>query len=165
MECCKIPLLLVLVFPLVPRVLCQLTCIRDFYDAEEAILNGSLRVLPDISDAFYPTSEHRTDYVTVRYQYALNCSDGGSSNFSHLSNSTYNYIWASSSVYLVVEPNSLKHFTLGIVDVYQGSLYVNLQCLCPPNELGTARAILNRLTAYVSSWEWFVEGVCCFSCL
>jgi len=150
MECLKVSLILVLFFSLAPWSLSQLTCIHDFYDAEEAILNGSLRVLPDISDAFYPTSEHRTDYVTVHYEYSLNCSDGGSSNFSHLSNVTYNYIWASSSVFLVVEPNSVKHFTFGIVDVYQGSLYVNLQCLCPPHELGAARAILNRLTAYVS---------------
>ena len=145
--CLKTLLFMIL---LLPHVVSQLTCIRDFYDAEEAILNGSLRVLPDISDAFYPTSVHRTDYVIVRYRYALNCSDGGRSNFSHLSNETFEYVWASSSVFLVVEPNSMKHFTFGIVDVYQGSLYINLQCLCPPDELGAARAILDRLTAYVS---------------
>ena len=78
-----------------------LNCIRDFGDAEEAILNGSLgpQLLPNLSSAFYPTrSEVYTDYLTIRYLYGLNCSDGG-----HSSNHTLEYMWVrpvSSSVYL-----------------------------------------------------------------
>ena len=123
-----------------------LNCIRDFYDAEEAILNGSLGpLLSSLSSAFYPTSETHTEYLMIRYFYALNCSDGGS-NHSFL---VTDYIWASSSVYLVVEPNALEDWTCGIVDVTQGSLSINLQCLCPsyPNDV---TAIVRRLTAYVS---------------
>ena len=45
------------------------------------------------------------------------------------------YIWVGSSVYLVVEPNALNDLTIGIVDVTQGSIY--LQCMCPsyPNDI------------------------------
>ena len=123
-------------------------CIRDFYDVEETILNGSLGpLLSSLSSAFYPTSEMHTEYLVIRYLYALNCSDGGSLNYSN----TYalEYVWASSSVYLAVEPNALEDLTCGIVDVTQGSLSINLQCLCPsyPNDV---TAILSRLTAYVS---------------
>ena len=52
-------------------------------------------------------------------------------------------------MYLVVEPNALKDLTCGLVDVTQGSLTINLQCLCPsyPNDV---MAIVRRLTAYVS---------------
>ena len=123
-----------------------LNCIRDFDDAEQAIVNGSLGpLLSSLSNAFYPTSETCTDYLTIRYLYALNCTDGGS-NHSFLET---DYIWASSSVYLVVEPNALQDLTCGIVDLTQGSLSINLQCLCPtyPDDV---TSILRRLTAYVS---------------
>ena len=60
------------------------------------------------------------------------------------------YIWARSSVYLVVEPNALEDLTCGVVDVSQGSLSINLQCLCPSHPDDDVTAILSRLTAYVS---------------
>ena len=123
-----------------------INCIRGFSDAEEAILNGSLgpQLLPNLSNAFYPTSEIPTDYLVIHYHCVLNCSDGG-----HGTNDTMEYVWVSSSVYLVVEPNALKDLTCGIVDVTQGSLSINLQCLCPtyPDDV---TSILRRLTAYVS---------------
>ena len=124
-----------------------LNCIRDFDDAEEAIVNGSLGpLLSSLSNAFYPTSEMHTEYLTIRYLYALNCTDGGL-NHSLVTD----YIWASSSVYLVVEPDALEDLTCGIVDVTWGSLPINLQCLCPtyPDDV---TSILRRLTAYVSQY-------------
>ena len=138
--------LVIVLFVMASRSLGK-NCTRDFHDAEEAILNGSLGVLLNISTAFFPTTEKEAEYLVIRYFYALNC-DGGS-NHSHLETKQTDYIWASSSVYLVVKPNALEDLTCGIVDVTQGSLYINLQCLCPfyPNDVS---AILSRLTAYVS---------------
>ena len=121
-------------------------CIHDFDDAEEATVNGSLGVLSSLSDAFYPTSERHTEYLVIRYLYESNCSDEGSSDSA---NHTVEYIWASSSVYLVVEPNALEDLTLGTVDVSQGSLSINLQCFCSSNPTDII-AIISRLTAYVS---------------
>ena len=130
-------------------------CIRDFDDAEEAIVNGSLGLLPSLSSAFYPTSERHTEYLVIRYSYALNCSDGGSPNYT---NHTMEYIWASSSVYLVVEPDALEDLTCGIVDVTQGSLSVNLQCFCSsnPNDI---TAVISRLTAYVRKSAMYVTNI------
>jgi len=137
--------LIIVLVVLASRSLGQ-NCIRDFYDAEEAILNGSLGLISNFSDAFYPTSKEHTEYLVIRYFYGLNCSDGAS---NHNDTTITNYIWTSSSVYLVVEPNALEDFTCGLVDVSQGSLSINLQCLCPshPNDV---TPLLSRLTAYVS---------------
>ena len=124
----------------------SLECISDFSDAEEAILNGTLgsEVLSNISIAFFPTSGKEADYLVVRYFYALNNTKG---ELNHSLET--DYIWARSSVYLVVEPNALEDLTCGLVDVARGNLSINLQCLCPsyPND---ATAIIRRLTAYVS---------------
>ena len=118
-------------------------CSHDFIDTKDAIVNGSLGVISNISNAFFPTKERRTDYLVIRYFYALNCSN--ESNDSQY----MDYIWTSSSVYLVVEPNAFKDLTGGVVEVNRANLTINLQCLCPsyPDDVTT---ILNRLTAYVS---------------
>ena len=137
-------LVIVLYFAVTSRSL-GLNCISDYSDAERMILNGTLSgVLANISTGFFPTADKEAEYLAIRYSYALNCTDGG---LNHSLES--DYVWASSSVYLVVEPNALKDFTCGIVDVTQGSLSINLQCLCPtyPNNV---TSILRRLTAYVS---------------
>ena len=121
-------------------------CSHDFYEAEKAILNGSLvEVLSNISTAFFPTKEKDAEYLVIHYFYALNCGN----DMNEVSNHSMDYIWASSSVYLVVKPNALEDLTCGIVDVTQGSLSINLQCLCPshPNDVTT---IISRLTAFVS---------------
>ena len=125
----------------------SLECISDFSDAEEAILNGTLgsgEVLSNISIAFFPTSGKEAEYLVVRYFYALNNTKG---ELNHSLET--DYIWARSSVYLVVEPNALEDLTCGLVDVPRRNLSINLQCLCPsyPND---ATAIIRRLTAYVS---------------
>ena len=138
--------LVIVIFAMASRSLAG--CISDFSNAEEAILNGTLvsgEVLSNISIAFFPTADKEAEYLVIRYFYALNCTDG---ELNH-SLETADYIWARSSVYLVVEPNALEDLTCGLVDVTQGSLTINLQCLCPsyPND---ATAIVRRLTAYVS---------------
>ena len=122
-------------------------CIRDFYEAEEMIVNGSLGpLLSTLSDAFYPTSEKQAEHLLIQYLYSLNCSDAGSLNYT---NHTMEYVWAMSSVYLVVDPDTLNDLTCDVVDVTQGSLSINLECMCPsyPNDVTD---ILSRLTAYVS---------------
>ena len=88
--------------------------------------------------------DKEAEYLAIRYFYALNCTDGGLNHSLET-----DYVWVSSSVYLVVEPNALKDLTCGIVDVTQGNLSINLQCLCPtyPDDV---TSILRRLTAYVS---------------
>ena len=136
---------LIIVLVVAPRSLGQ-DCIHEFDDAEEAIINGSLGVLSSLSSAFYPTSERHTEYLVIRYLYESNCSDETSSDYA---NDTVEYIWASSSVYLVVEPNALEDLTLGVVDVSQGDLFINLQCFCSSNPTDII-AIISRLTAYVS---------------
>ena len=135
----------ILLFAAVSRTIGQ-KCIRDFYEAEEKILNEP-QLLSNISNAFFPTTENKAEHLEIRYTYAINCSDGGELNHSQYQE--MDYIWVSSSVYLVVEPNALNDLTIGIVDVTQGSLYINLQCMCPsyPNDVTD---VLSRLTAYVS---------------
>ena len=118
--------LVIVLFTVASRSLGR-NCISDFSDAEEMILNGTLSgVLANISTAFFPTADKEAEYLVIRYFYALNCTNGGL-NYSLETH----YIWVSSSVYLVVEPNALKDLTCGIVDVTQGNLSINLQCLCP----------------------------------
>ena len=137
--------LVIVIFAMASQSL-AMECISDFSDAEEVILNGTLgsEVLSNISIAFFPTAGKEADYLVIRYFYALNCTDG---ELNHSLET--DYIWASSSVYLVVEPNALEDLTCGLVDVARGNLSINLQCLCPsyPND---ATAIVRRLTAYVS---------------
>ena len=137
--------LVIVIFAMASRSLAG--CISDFSNAEEAILNGTLgsEVLSNISIAFFPTADKEADYLVIRYSYALNCTNG---ELNH-SLETADYIWARSSVYLVVEPNALEDLTCGLVNVARGNLSINLQCLCPsyPND---ATAIVRRLTAYVS---------------
>ena len=58
----------------------------------------------------------------IRYFYALNCTDG---ELNH-SLETADYIWARSTVYLVVEPNALEDLTCGLVDVARRNLSINL---------------------------------------
>ena len=126
-------------------------CIRNFYDAEEKILNGSQfnGILFNISNAFFPagSAEKNAEYLAIQYMYALSCTDDEESNSSQYQE--MDYIWVSSSVYLVVEPNAFNDLTLGIVDVAQGSLSINLQCMCPSYP-SNVTDILSRLTAYVS---------------
>ena len=125
-----------------------LNCIHDFNDVEEAIVNGSLGVLSSLSSTFYPTIDRDTEFVTVRYSYAVNCSDEGRSPNSRI-NHTTEYVWAVSSVYLLVEPNALEDYTLGTVKTTKGNLFIDLQCFCSANE-DDITFIISRLTAYVS---------------
>ena len=142
---CQYLVLITLLFAAISQTQGQ-NCIRNFNDAEETILNEP-QILSNISNAFFPTTENNAEYLAIRYVYSLDCIDGEESNSSQYQK--MDYIWVRSSVYLVVEPNALNDLTLGIVDVNQGSLSINLQCMCPsyPNNVTD---VLSRLTAYVS---------------
>ena len=140
--------LTVLLLAVAPQSL-GLNCIHDFNDAEEAIINGSLGVLSSLSSTFYPTIDRDTEFITIRYSYAVNCSDEGRSP-NLRSNHTTEYVWAVSSVYLLVEPDALEDYTLGTVKTTKGNLSIDLQCFCSSNNEDDITAIISRLTAYVS---------------
>ena len=137
--------LIIVIFAVASRSLGKFNCSNDFFDAKEAILNNLLHgVLENISSAFFPTNENEVEYLVIHYFYKLNCINSESNH----SNLVMDYIWTSSSVYLVVEPNAFEDLTGGIVDVTQGNVSVDLQCFCSyPNDV---TAIFRRLTAYVS---------------
>ena len=125
-----------------------LNCTRDFNEAEEAIINGSLGVLSSLSSTFYPTIDKDAEFVVITYSYAVNCSDAGGSLNSRINLKT-EYVWAVSSVYLLVEPNALEDYTLGVVRTTVGSISIDLGCFCSSNQ-DDIIAIISRLTAYVS---------------
>lgn len=121
-------------------------CIDNYRELDLYVRgNGNLR--EKLTSAFFVTGEIPSDFVKITYNFQIsNSMLNGTSNSTkdNCSNHQSTYIWSDNFLYILGR-GVLFWFTLSVVEVREGSVTIDLPCLCHDDY----SSLLSRLTYMV----------------
>ena len=124
----------------------DITCIRNYGDLKDALLDRETDNERLLLDTFYPPSgESIVHFVNVLYCISDNktkCSPGSTN---------YTYYWADSRLLLVIEPYLLNALTLTAIKLHVDEVTLTISPPFCSNDTEANLQLLNTLTVWVSS--------------
>ena len=129
------------------------SCISE-YDLLESYVESNKFLISNLAQAFYKTGHSPARFVRITYKFQipvnLNNSNENDSFTSLLEAETCSsvqkiYYWSTSPMYLL-GPKPLMYLTLGVINLQEENVFVELPCLQANNQ----QELLSRLTYLVS---------------